>query len=165
MTLFNPWVAPILDSDPERAIRQLQESLSGLEHLVNQMRRSVEFGPVHGGYFPVELTYSNASGITAAVVDLTPISFEARPIAAYVTVFGSGATVTVQLNNSATPILASNLSVSDGSPVTLNSRGDFAVDKVDAPDLNLEVVSVDAGTPIHLRAMVVLKNVQKVEPA
>lgn len=159
---FNPIPAGLT---ADEIALHLNRELSVLEQRFREVRSSVEYGPVPGSYFPVSLGYSDSGGITAGSLDLVGISFEARPIAAYLTVFGTGAQVTVQVKNSSTNLFASNQSVSTGSPVTLNERGDFAVDKVYSPDLNLELISVDAGTPIHVRATVILKNLQKVEPA
>jgi hypothetical protein len=150
------------DASLAEAIDHLNTQMHELDHLLNSYASDLEFGPVPGAYLSVQLSYTESGGLTVGVKDLVPISFDAVPRAVYAYTDGAAGTLTIDINNGGSDsILAAPLFV-NGS-VTLNSQSDFAVKTVSVPDLNLVIDSIDSGTPVHLRVLVILQHVTKVE--
>lgn len=143
----------------------LDERMADLEAYLRQLHTEVTFGPVAGAYFPVHLGRSSASGtaLPTGAVDGSFFDFELRPIHLSLVCFGGNLTVDL-LSESSSILSAGAVSLVGGTQQTFNERGDFAVEKL-TNDITMSISSIDSGTPIHVRAVVLGKNVSKVEPA
>lgn len=145
----------------EELIDRLNERLRALDQVLDRYANDLEHGPVPGAYYPVQLSYTESGGLTTGVKDLVPTSFDAVVKAVYLFTPAGAGTITVDINNGSNTMLAAPQSV-NGS-VTLNDPTDFATGIITPPDINLEIDSIDAGTPVHVRAVVILQNVTNVE--
>lgn len=146
-----------------QVVSYLNYFLSDLESYLRSIHEDVSFGPLAGAYFPVPLGSSADGGLGTGAVDQFPFGWEMRPIA--LTAICYGGNLTFDVHSEASSILSGGaISLVDATAQTKNSRGDFAVEKVTG-DLTLEIDSIDASTPIHLRVAVTCKNASKVEPA
>lgn len=171
MPLRIPWSWETLPAHPtpEEISDRLNQSLGDLDQYLRLLHQEVSFGPIAGAYLPVDLGRTNPAGtaLPTGVVDQFPFGFELRPIS--ITFICYGGDLTVKPLSQSSAILTSGggsgvVSLSDSIPLTLNSRGDFSVEKVTG-DLSIEIISIDGGTPIHLRVTILCKNASKVEPA
>lgn len=160
-----PWVWGGISGDHPLYL-YLNERMADLEAYLRELHREVTFGPVSGSYLEVDLGRSTNTGtaLPVAIVDLAPLVGEARPIAVTLVCFFGDLTVDV-LSEGSSILTAGPVSLTDATPIILNARGDFLVEKIKG-DISLEVVSIDGATvPEHVRSRVYLKNVSKVEPA
>lgn len=159
------WRSPgYLPEDPKDLSRILTHYLADLERYIYELHREVSFGPLAGAYFPVDLQRSSTgASLPTGTVDGSFFDFEMRPVHVSLVCFGGDLTADV-VSQSSSILSAGAVSLAAGVQQTFNQRGDFAVDKV-TNDLSLSIVSIDSGTPTHVRVIVTNKNVSKVEPA
>lgn len=145
-------------------VRHMNQALTDLDQYLRSLHDDISFGPVRGAYFVVPLTRSSDTGALATgAVDLFTFSFEFRPIHVDLICFGGNLTADIESEGSSI-LSAGSVSLVSGVGQSFNARGDFATDRVTS-DLTLHNDSNDSGTPLHIRATVVGKNVSKVEPA
>lgn len=150
------------NATPEQVRTLINERMRRLEDILNRWADDLESGPIPGAYYPVQLSYTESGGLTTGIKDSVPISFDATVRAVYAYINGAGANqVTIDINNGATSILAAPLVVDDTE--VLNASSDFAVSSITPPSINLEIDSVDVGAPVHIRVVVILQNVTRVE--
>ena len=146
----------------EEVIDRLNDRMRMLEDILNRWADDLESGPIPGAYVMVTFSYTEAGGLTTGIKENVPISFDAVVRAVYAYANPVTDTLTIDINNGSTSILTTPLSLTDSA--TLNASSDFANNGViSPPGLNLEIDSIDSGTPVHVRVVVMLQNVTRVE--
>lgn len=140
---------PIVTSrvnSPEDAVRILNR----LQPALQVLSRTVNYGPVHGAYFPFAFGVDHATALgTGTAQDGIPSIVEFRPIA--LAVWVDTGEVTIDINADGSSILTAPLATSS-SVATLTDRVDFDAEKVDrGVTLSLDIDSIDSGTPTKLR--------------
>lgn len=155
------WRSLRRDVTSAELVAHLNERMRALETTLGRWADDLEFGPVPGAYFPIILADTDTAGLATGVRDLAPISFDAIPKAVYA--FVQGGDLTIDINNGSTSILTTPLVLTGTSGTTLNAASDFAVRSITPPNLNLEIDSIDDGTPLRVRVWVMLQGVTNVE--
>jgi hypothetical protein len=144
-------------------IRHLNSEMRQRTATTERWANDLEFGPIPGAYVTVVLNFTDtASGLVAPnVLDLAPISFYAVPVS--VTFWTDSGQVTCRIDNGADDSILAADAVVTNAGLTVNTSQDFAVEQIVPGDLHLQLLSVDSGTPIHLSAMIILRNVTRAD--
>lgn len=164
-----PWTAPtgLPVSDQRQLSTRLETSLYDLENYIRQIHQENSFGPVPGAYHVFTFRASTSGGLTTGIKDGIGLVVEFRPI--FVSAWARGGNLTLQLREvtggSPSDLLTSDLVATDSLAATLNARSDFLTEKVAADWIDLEILSIDSGTPVEIHVELWAKNLSKVEPA
>ena len=147
---------PLPDSDD---LRGSVDALQQLQSILLTWEEALRFGPVPGSYVPFFFTHQVEAGLSAVQpVDAVPLWGDARPV--FAGAWCDTGTLTLTLRDASSDTISFQAS---STPVSYNARGDFSVETV-ADALYLDIDSIDSGTPTKLRAILVCKNLQRVEP-
>lgn len=161
-----PWVwgglAPA--GNEARLLAQLNERMTDLESYLQTVHRELEFGPVRGAALSIQLGKSTDTGtsLPTGVVDQYVFAFESRPVQISLVCYDGNVTVDVTSQGSSL-LSAGAVSLVAATPQSFADSPDFALATVTS-DLTLDIQSIDAGTPTHVRVTILALDVTQIEP-
>lgn len=158
---FSPWqkIHPPSRDFSKWASSALQE----LGQVLQEWRKLLEFGPIQGAYYPIQLHRHIPAGLSAVSVASKVLSVSQMRVIE-VTAWVDTGQLTLKVHSGAGEVLGSTVVTSAG--VVKNASGDFTTQSIPMEDaLWLEIVSIDSGTPLEVTVKVTAKALSKVEPA